>query len=149
MTAEPDLSECAGCLCLASRRAARRITRSFDRLLRPHGLRVTQFTILVMLMLRGPLMISELAEKLGIERTTLSRNLALLDAAGWVRVRPSHDGRSRSISVTAKGRAVVAASMDAWREAQNSVAAAIGPSGVNALRTLSRASTRRCGCLGP
>jgi DNA-binding MarR family transcriptional regulator len=142
MTAELDLSECSDCLCLASRRAARRITRAFDRLLRPHGLRVTQFTILVMLIRRGPLTIGELAEKLGVERTTLSRNLALIESASWVKIKPGEDGRSRAVSVTAKGRAVVKASLDAWRKAQRSVAAAIGPSGADALRTLSRSKLR-------
>src|SRR5262245_66043024 len=70
-----DLSDCPDCLCLASRQAARRITRVFDRQLRPHGLRVTQFYILVMLILAGPLTIGELADSLRFERTTMSRNL--------------------------------------------------------------------------
>jgi len=142
MTASLDLSECRECLCLASRRAARGITRAFDRLLRPHGLRITQFTILVMLMLRGPLAIGDLAEKLGIERTTLSRNLARIEALSWVRIRPGRDARSRTVSVTAKGRAVVAASVDAWRKAQKSVSAAIGTAGIDALRVLSRSNIR-------
>ena len=80
MSAPPNLIECADCLCLASRRAARRITRVYDRELRPYGLRVTQFTVLVMLSLRGALTISELAKALGAERTTLTRNLALIEA---------------------------------------------------------------------
>jgi hypothetical protein len=96
MRVEFDLSECRDCLCLASRRAAREITRSFDRLLRPHGLRVTQFSILVMLM-RGPLTIGELAEKLGVERTTLSRNLALIESSSWVKIRQGDDARSRIV----------------------------------------------------
>jgi DNA-binding MarR family transcriptional regulator len=142
MRAKLDLSDCPDCLCLASRRAARGITRAFDWSLRPHGLRVTQFTILVMLMLRGPARIGDLAERLGIERTTLSRNLARVEALSWVRIRPARDRRSRTVSVTAKGRVVVAASIDTWRKAQKSVAAAIGPAGVKALGTLSRSKLR-------
>jgi DNA-binding MarR family transcriptional regulator len=133
-----DLSECPDCLCLASRQAARRITRAFDRQLRPHGLRVTQFSILVMLILAGPLTIGELADRLGIERTTLSRNLALIESAAWITIRPGDDARSRLVAVTGKGRGVVSASLAAWRRAQAAVAAVIGPSGVDALRTLSR-----------
>lgn len=133
-----DLSDCPDCLCLASRQAARRITRAFDRQLRPHGLRVTQFSILVMLILAGPLTIGELADRLSIERTTLSRNLALIESAAWITIKPGDDARSRLVSVTGKGRAVVSASLGAWRRAQASVATAIGPSGVDALRTLSR-----------
>lgn len=132
------LSECPDCLCFASRRAARRITRAFDRQLRPHGLRITQFSILVMLILAGPLTIGELADRLSIERTTLSRNLALMESAAWITSRPGDDARARLVSVTRKGRAVVSASLGAWRRAQAAVAAIIGPSGGAALRTLSR-----------
>jgi DNA-binding MarR family transcriptional regulator len=110
----------------------------FDRQLRPHGLRITQFSVLVMLILAGPLTIGELADKLSIERTTLSRNLVLIESAAWITIRPGDDARSRLVSVTAKGRAVVAASLGAWRRAQAAVAAAIGQSGVDALQTLSR-----------
>ena len=82
--------------------------------------------------------IGELADKLSIERTTLSRNLAIMETAAWISIRPGDDARSRLVSVTNKGRAAVSASFDAWRRAQATVAAAIGPSGVGALRALSR-----------
>src|SRR5262245_533422 len=137
MVSEPDFSECPDCLCLAARQAARSITRAFDRRLRPHGLRITQFTILVMLTLAGPLSIGELAKRLGVERTTLSRNLARMEALKWIKMRSGEDARARIVSVTGPGRAMISASLAAWRQAQAGVAAAIGATGVNALRTLS------------
>ena len=143
MHTRPDLTECADCLCLASRRAARRITRTFDRELRPYGLRVTQFTVLVMLSLRGAMTIGELAEALGAERTTVTRNLALIQGASWVKIQPGEqDARSRVVTVTAKGRAVVARAFRAWRKAQDITAAAIGSSGGSALRALAGAPLR-------
>jgi DNA-binding MarR family transcriptional regulator len=143
MSPSPNLAECADCLCLASRRAARRITRSFDQELRPYGLRVTQFTVLVMLSLRGAMAIGELAEALGAERTTLTRNLALIENASWVKIQPGEkDARSRIVTVTEQGRAVVAGAFPAWRKAQEITAAAVGPGGASALRALARASLR-------
>ena len=143
MSTEPSFAECAECLCLASRRAARRITRAFDRELRPYGLRATQFTILVMLSLRGATSIGELAEALGAERTTLSRNLALIETAGWVKIEPAEeDARSRIVTVTDKGRAVAAGAFPAWRKAQQMTASAIGSDGASALRRLARAALR-------
>jgi DNA-binding MarR family transcriptional regulator len=143
MSIQPNLAECMECLCLASRRTARRITRSFDRELRPYGLRATQFTVLVMLSLRGAMTIGELAEALGAERTTLTRNLALIEGAAWVKIRPAEDdARSRVVTVTDKGRAVVARAFPAWRKAQDSTAAAIGSDGASALRGLARAALR-------
>jgi DNA-binding MarR family transcriptional regulator len=138
MIGDPSLIECGDCLCLASRRAARALTRAFDRQLRPHGIRATQFSILTVLLLRGPLSIGELAEFLGIERTTLTRNLALIEGEGWVDIRPGDDARSRVVTATRKGRTVVTAARAAWRQAQQAASAAIGRGGVDALHALAR-----------
>jgi DNA-binding MarR family transcriptional regulator len=141
MLDDRDLSECGDCLCLASRRAARSITRAFDRKLRASGLRATQFTILVMLAQAGPLSIGHLADALGAERTTLTRNLALIEAKRWVQIRPGDDARLRVVSITSKGRAAVEAALPAWRAAQAAAAAAIGQTGVSALHAMSRRFT--------
>ncbi len=138
MAARLDPAECAECLCLASRRAARAITRSFDRRLRPHGVRATQLTILIALILYGPGSIGALAEGLGIERTTLTRNLALLEAARWIRIRPGEDARSRLVEITKRGRAKAEAALPAWRSAQAATVAAISLAAAEALRALAQ-----------
>lgn len=133
----PGLAECRHCLCLASRRAARAITAAYDRRLRAHGLRATQFTLLTMLMLRGATPVGLLAKALGMDRTTLTRNAALLAANGWVVAEPhGADARSHMLSVTAAGRARVEEALPAWREAQESAEQASGPEGAAALRQL-------------
>lgn len=142
MAAQPDFSACADCLCLASRRAARTITRAFDRRLRPHDVRATQLTVLIALIGHGPAPIGALAEALGIERTTLTRNLALLAAAGWIEVRAGEDARARIVAVTRKGRAKAAAALPAWRKAQAAALAAIGPAGSDALLALAQSPIR-------
>jgi DNA-binding MarR family transcriptional regulator len=143
MTENPDLRACADCLCLAARRAARTMTRAFDRHLRPHGIRVTQFTLLTMLELKGPTPLTELADALGMERTTLTRNLALLEAERWVDSRAdADDARTRIIALAPKGRAVVADALPAWRKAQAQAAMSIGSAGVAALKKLARNAVR-------
>jgi DNA-binding MarR family transcriptional regulator len=142
MTRDPNFIECGQCLCLASRRAARALTRAFDRQLRPHGIRATQFSILTMLLLRGPLPVGELADHLGVERTTLTRNLALIEEAGWVDIRPGADARSRVVRATKKARAAVTAALPAWRKAQQTASAAVGHSAVDALHALARSTSR-------
>jgi DNA-binding MarR family transcriptional regulator len=137
MNAANDIAVCAHCLCFASRQAARAITSVYDRRLRPHGIRATQFTILTNLILRGPTALGVLAKGLGLERTTLTRNLALLDARGWVVIRPGDaDSRSRIITVTEAGRALVHAAFPDWREAQQQASDAFGQAGVAALHKL-------------
>lgn len=138
MTAElAGLADCRNCLCLASRKAARKITAAYDRRLRRHGLKATQFTLLSTLLLKGESAVGELARFLGMERTTLTRNVALLEAKGWVQGRGhSEDARSRQLSITPAGRALVRAALPDWRKAQESVSSAFGTGGVAALQRL-------------
>lgn len=91
-----------------------------------------------MLLMRGPLRIGELAQYLGLERTTLTRNLAVIEEKGWVLVRPGDDARARVVVATKKGQAAVTAARGAWRKAQQAASAAIGNAGVDALRALAR-----------
>jgi DNA-binding MarR family transcriptional regulator len=130
-------ADCRNCLCQAARSAARGVTAVFDRHLRPHGLRVTQFTILANLILRGAAPVTALAEALGADRTTLTRNLALLERNGWIETRTDgNDARRHLVSATAKGRAVADDALPAWREAQAAVAATFGGADVAALRRM-------------
>lgn len=139
MAADADLAECAACLCLASRRAARTMTRLFERQLRPHGIRATQFTALVVLSLSGSVTIGELARAIGVERTTLSRNLARLERRGWIEIAGAEeDARARIVAITPKGRAILLAALPAWRAAQSAAQSAVGGAGADALRGLAR-----------
>ncbi len=133
---QADLMECADCLCLASRRAARALSRSFERKLRPHGIRIGQFSALTALMLKGPMTIGTLAEFLGVERTTLTRNLALIEAKGWLEIHPGKDARSRLVEATRAGRDAVENALQAWREAQAAATVVIGPAGAASLQRL-------------
>lgn len=117
-----DLGKCAGCACFAVRRAARVVTQHYDRSLRPSGLRATQFTVLTMLTLGGPLPLSRVADRLGMERTTLTRNLRPLLAQGLVMIGHSDDRRVRTITITAKGHHAAVAALPHWRRAQRAVA---------------------------
>ncbi len=94
--------------------------------------------MLTVLLLRGPSTITELAEFLGLERTTLTRNLALVEREGWVDIRAGEDRRSRIVTATKKGRSVAMAAQAAWRWAQKAATAAIGKDGVQALHALAR-----------
>jgi DNA-binding MarR family transcriptional regulator len=138
MTSEPDLSECADCLCLASRRAARAITRAFDQQLRPHGNRSTQFSVLAVLELKGPQTIGNLADALGADRTTLTRNLALIEDQSLIRIRAGDDARSRIVAIMPAGRRVLTSAFPAWRKAQSTLSASIGDQLANSLRRLAR-----------
>jgi DNA-binding MarR family transcriptional regulator len=107
--------------CLAARRAAREITRDFEVKLRPYGLRTTQFSILAALALMGPAPVSDLAEVLGLERTTLTRSGNVLVRNGWVEPATSTDARERPLQLTDAGRQKLEAAFPAWQEGQELV----------------------------
>jgi DNA-binding MarR family transcriptional regulator len=86
--------------------------------LRSHGLRATQFSVLVGLALGGPSPIGTLAEALGLEHTTLTRSAALLERNGWIGSDRSTDGRERRLQLTPAGRRKLEEAFPAWQEAQ-------------------------------
>lgn len=118
MVNKVDLSATRACYCLAARRKARALTRLYEEKLRPHGLRATQFSILAALALKGPTPVRELAETLGLERTTLSRSAALLTRNGWIEADRSVDTRLHPLRLTATGRQKLQEALPAWEEAQ-------------------------------
>jgi DNA-binding MarR family transcriptional regulator len=134
--ATADYMACAGCYCLAARQAARRITRLYDAHMQKAGIRVTQFSILSQLLLRGAMPIGRLAGFLGMERTTLTRNLALTENRDWVSIKPGDDPRSRQVAITAQGRAMVRRGFPHWLAAQLEVGKLLGADGQAALRLL-------------
>ena len=131
-----DYMATAGCFCLASRQAARKITRLYDQYMQESGLRVTQFTILSQLMLRGEMPIGRLAGILGMERTTLTRNLTPLEQQGWISIHAGDDPRARMISITGQGRGVVRRSFPFWSKAQAQIGKLLGADGQAALKLL-------------
>jgi DNA-binding MarR family transcriptional regulator len=118
-----EFSECAGCVCAGIRRAARTVTQHYERQMRDTGLRGTQFSMLVVLGRGGPMPLGRMAELLGVDRTTLTRNLKPVEKKGWIEFSGDEDGRTRIVAITPKGRAVARAALPAWRKAQ----ASIGP----------------------
>lgn len=106
----------------------RLVSRRFDQALRPLGLSVPQLEILSMLILgEQPLRPSDVAERLGMERSTVSRTLALMTRNGLVETtETSPTGRSLWVTVTRDGRAALARAESAWRSAQDDVHDALG-----------------------
>jgi DNA-binding MarR family transcriptional regulator len=120
MMTGPDNSkaEAQVCVCYNTRKAARAITRLYDDMLRPTGLRATQLTVLMVIDAMGDPSITELAEQLVMDRTTLARDLRPMEAAGWVAVTPGEDRRTRIVRLTSAGRVALRDALPRWRAAQ-------------------------------
>jgi len=114
------------CACFNLRRVTRAVTQVYDEYLRPTGLRVTQFTVLVALRNLHQSTVNQLADKLVVDRTTLTRNLRPLEDAGLVRTRPGEDRRVREIFLTNAGEEKLQEALPLWREAQSQMRRALG-----------------------
>ena len=146
-----DFRELERCACLTLRRTARRVTQIYDQLLEPAGLTVNQFGVLAhlygaRLAGRATLPLGVLAERVGMDPTTLNRSLKPLQASGLVADAPEPaDRRIRGLAITEAGRTRLDGAVPLWREARTKVEAAVGVENVDALTGLLNLSSVRLG----
>jgi DNA-binding MarR family transcriptional regulator len=126
-TSRPSSNATPGpCVCARLRRASRALTRSYDKALEPHGLTVTQFSLLRNAeRLDGP-SVTRLAEATGHDRSGLWRSLQPLAREGLVVLSPGKDQRTRRVEITPAGRAATEAALPAWEGIQADVARGLG-----------------------
>lgn len=122
------------CVCFNLRKAARAVTQFYDAALAASGVRATQFTVLVALSLSERLSLTQIAERLVMDRTTLTRNLRPLERDGLVRIERGPDRRERYMRLTAAGRKRLDRALPLWRKAQRRMTEAIGEEAWLALR---------------
>jgi DNA-binding MarR family transcriptional regulator len=125
MTNERDLSKMQNCVCSNLRSVTRVMTRFFDSEVRRMGVRPTQTPILGALNAKNWGM-AELSEWLGMERTTLVRNLRPLEREGLIQANGGGRGGHVELTITDKGRAKLAKTLPAWRAAQDKVVGILG-----------------------
>jgi DNA-binding MarR family transcriptional regulator len=118
-----DVSE--ACVCLHARMTARAVTRAYDQALAPLGLEATQFTLLGAIMGNPEKSITALADRLALERSSLSRNLKLLQARGLI-AGAGQGGRAASFAVTPAGEELLAKALPIWSEVQRRSENAMG-----------------------
>jgi DNA-binding MarR family transcriptional regulator len=132
-----DIGE--ACVCFNIRKAARTLTQFYEGVLRPSGLRVGQFSVLVALKVRGPVTLGDLAATTVTDRTTLTRNLKPLERQGFLKIEIGEDPRSRRVSLTEAGLDALSDALPLWDHAQAQIAARIGEEAMGDL--LSRLTT--------
>jgi DNA-binding MarR family transcriptional regulator len=124
MTLEQDVLR--SCACHKVRMAARAVTRSYDEMLRPTGLRATQIALLVAVATGEASSIAALAQVLGMDRSTLTRNLGPLESEGLVAIGEEGWRRSRSLEITRKGRTRLSEALPLWKRAQDLLKGKLG-----------------------
>ena len=139
-TFETTLQVRDSCLCLHVQRAARALARRFDEAMRPLGLTNGQFSLMMSLNRPEPPGMAAVASLLGMDRTTVTAVLKALQRRGLVKVTADPaDGRARLMTLTAKGRRLLARAVPVWRNTHTAVEALLRDGDSDRLRNNLRA----------
>jgi DNA-binding MarR family transcriptional regulator len=115
------------CTCSRVRKAARRVSQIFDQALEPYGLTISQYGILVALRQNDGVSIGQLAERMVMDPTSLTRSLKPLERQGFISLATDpNDRRARRLSLTPDGLAAMRAARPGWIMAQTAVETALG-----------------------
>jgi DNA-binding MarR family transcriptional regulator len=115
------------CFALQARKTANLLARVYNAALEPLGLEISQFSTLCAVALERSDSITELAGALGVERSTLTRNLKILDRDGLI-VRSEYQGRRSTYRLTSKGRRILFKALPIWNDVQARFSAALSNS---------------------
>ena len=129
MTKQPTknaYNDVAACTCANLRRTTRAVTQLFDGVLQPAGITSTQFTLLAALSHLGQTPVGELAERLGMDRTSLTRTLRPLESANYIRNARGPDRRVRHLTMTPTGTRKLGEALPLWRSAQRQMVRRLG-----------------------
>ncbi len=114
------------CVCFNLRKASRAVTQLYDAAVRPTGLRSTQLSLLGAIMAFGPVTITQLAEGLVTDRTTLTRNIRLLQRKGLIAPEPGTDRRQHRLIITDQGRHIMDRVYPMWKGVQGNLTKRLG-----------------------
>jgi DNA-binding MarR family transcriptional regulator len=126
MTKELDMAAAENCVCFNLRWVTRAVTQFYDAEMRRHGIRPTQGTILLALNAKESWSMAELSDWLGMDRTTLVRNLRPLQRDGFVKAVGGGRGNRVELAITAKGRKQIEKLTPAWKSAQSAAVKTLG-----------------------
>jgi DNA-binding MarR family transcriptional regulator len=124
------------CIAVRVRLINRVVTAIYDEALRPHGFRVSQGNILVAVARGGEARPANICRLLRLEKSTLSRDVEVMKAKGWLESDPPTGGRNQVIRVTPAGLELLARSLPAWEAAQAEATLLIGEAGVDSLKRI-------------
>jgi DNA-binding MarR family transcriptional regulator len=125
-----DPSHCSrvgrACVCANLRKTSRLVSQIYDEYLRPSGLKVTQFSLLMTVRGFGEITVTRLADRAVVDRTTVARNIRILEKKGLISISPGEDQRERVVKITDAGNRALESALPHWEEAQRHIEDVMG-----------------------
>jgi DNA-binding MarR family transcriptional regulator len=110
------------CLCLHVQRAARALARRFDQVLKPFGLTNGQFSLMMSLNRPEPASLGSVASLLGMDRTTVTAAVKVLEGRGWITIEKGReDRREKFLTLTLAGQTALASAVPVWRDTHEAI----------------------------
>ncbi|MBT8412691.1 MAG: MarR family transcriptional regulator [Boseongicola sp.] len=122
----PVNMETVDCICTNLRTAALAGTEFYDARLRPSGLKVTMFRLMRQIQRTPNATLTLLASRMGLDRSTLGRNVRVLERQGLVAVTTGEDERSKELFLTSEGICALEVALPLWEKAQADMSAVLG-----------------------
>lgn len=126
------------CICYSLRTAARKVSAAYDEALAPTGVNIAQFALLRNVERRQPACLTDLGRRLDLDRSTLGRNVRVVERMGLVTVAAGDDQRKSMVSLTGRGAAVLQQATPLWEDCQTKIAGRLGPERLDLLNDLTR-----------
>ena len=124
---KPELIQSLLCLSSNLRNASRVVTQFYSDTMEESGLLKTQFTVLAAIGMMEEASVTQLADTLGIDQTTLTRNISVLVKHGWIETKSStEDQRIKLVSLTPDGETALEQAFPLWQQAQQTIVNALG-----------------------
>lgn len=114
------------CYCLMLRRAASSVTDMYDKALAEYGITLNQFSIIINLNNMSMATTTELAQQIGLERSTLVRNLKAIMAMGYIENVSGENERNNHLKVTSSGRHLLKLTIPVWQSVQDKISESLG-----------------------
>lgn len=114
------------CYCLMLRRAASSVTDMYDKALAEYGITLNQFSIIINLNNMSMATTTELAQQIGLERSTLVRNLKAIMAMGYIENVSGENERNNHLRVTSSGRHLLKLTIPVWQSVQDKISESLG-----------------------
>ncbi|MBV8441140.1 MAG: MarR family transcriptional regulator [Hyphomicrobiales bacterium] len=127
------------CYCAAIRSAARKTTALYDAALAPAGVNLAQYSLLRKIERLGPVSLTELASVAELDRSTVGRNVKVLERRRLVRFKSADDQREAAVGLTAAGAEALRRGEPLWNNAQRRIETTLGAEGAKRLRALALA----------
>lgn len=127
------------CYCAAIRAASRKATALYDQALEPVGLNLAQYSLMRRIEYAGSPSLTELGRLAELDRSTVGRNVRVLEKMGLARLAAAHDLRESAVCLTDAGAEALAAAAPLWDQAQQQIESTLGADGAKALRRLAAA----------